>query len=429
MRRARFLVAIILSLVLVVEPVMAAAAPPSEFYIGNDIQFYDPNDCLVRANAQAPTVTTSVQGNDNAEKIYRFLTSTVFSGLANKSFTPIQAAGALGNFWQESGMNPAAIEGGAVDRAIGDGHGLAQWSYSIRGNVRVGPGRRGVLMDLATAQNKPWSDLELQLLMIFNEINEGYGGRLMAAGFDSAATPKEASYIFQKIYESAGVPNQANRDSAAESYYQKFLNLTPTTPAGQTTTATATNSCAATVPGTQNTSGINNTNVVFYLQCDPQWAKIPYGTTGRTTCTSGCAPTAMAMVITAMTGQRVTPADTVPYATEQGMYVTGVGSSWLVPAVLGPHWGLKASRIANSAEAITAAVKAGGMVVMAGMGGAPFTNSGHYIAIRGVTADGQWLIFDSNSLSNSQQPWPPQMVLMNSNERYDESGSYYVLTK
>lgn len=394
-----------------------ALAYDKNFFSKNDILFYNPDACTVMSGA-GTNAFSSIQGSDNAEKIFVFLTTTAFSGFNNKPFNAIQAAGALGNFQQESAMNPAAIEGGVEGSSPGDGHGLAQWSYNTQGGKRTGPGRRGVLMDLAQAKNLPWSDINLQLAMIANEINGGYGASLLSAGFGNVTSPRDASFIFQKIYEGAGIPNQAVRDSAAEAYYQKFSSLAPTTSTTSASTSTTgtTNSCTSSsgvsASGSSGTAGgVVQDNAIIYLQCDPLWAKIPYGTTGKTTCSSGCGPAAMAMIITALTGNKVTPAQTVPYASQLGMYVAGQGSSHQLPAVLAPHWGLNARPLSNSVAAVNSTLASGGMVIMAGSGSAPYSSSGHYIAVRAVTPDGKWLIFDSISLQNSRTAWNPASIM------------------
>jgi len=363
-----------------------AEAMDADFYSGNDILFYDPDSCSVTNQSG----DVAVQGNDNAEKVFRFLTSTTFSGFNNKPFNAIQAAGALGNFQQESGMNPAAVEGN------GEGHGLAQWSY----------GRKTTLFNLASQNSKQWSDLVLQFKMITNEINGSYGKSLISAGFESVTTPKNASYLFQKIYESAGKPNQANRDSAAQAYYDKFKGLAPGTAA---TTDSA--SCSS-----GKGSAFTDDGFVIYNQFDPQWKDKPYGSS--TIGESGCGPSSMAMIITALTGKPVTPTDTVAFANTQNLYVPGYGSDWKVAPVLAEHWGLKAKNIGASVSAVNAVLQAGGLVVTSGKGASPFTPGGHYITIRGVTAGGKWKIGDSNGqqgIANSKTEWDPQQILGTAN--------------
>ena len=378
--------------------IQVARAMDVEFFSSNDILFYDPDACGV-SNQDGDI---SVTGDDNAEKIFRFLTGTSFSGFNNKPFNAIQAAGALGNFFQESGFNPAAIEGN------GEGHGLAQWSY----------GRKTALFNLANQEGQKWSDLELQFKMIRKELNASYGKSLINAGFVDVKTAKDASYIFQKVYESAGVPNQANRDSAAEAYYKKFKDLAPGN--GITDDSTG-GSCS----GGGSGSAFTDDGFVIYNQFDPKWASNPYGSS--TIAASGCGPSSMAMIITALTGKSVTPAETSAYAGSKGMYIPGAGSSWEVAPVLANHYGLHAKNIAKSVSAINQVLQSGGLVITSGSGSTPFTSGGHYITIRGVTTGGKWKIGDSNGqkgIANSKKEWDPQTILVNAN-----AGNVVAITK
>jgi hypothetical protein len=255
------------------------------------------------------------------------------------------------------------------------------------------------------------SDLEPQIKMMQNELDDPYGARLVkgVAGrsFNDVTTPQEASYIFQKIYEVAGTPAQAKRDSAAVAYYEKFKGLAPSTDTAPSGGSSAPTACTPTA----STSNFAADGFVIYNQFDPQWAKLPYGST--TIAGAGCGPASMAMVITALTGQSVTPKETTAYADERGMY-TAAGSSWAVAKVVAEHWGLKANNISATVAAVNAVLNAGGLVVTSGSGATPFTSGGHYITIRGLTSGGKWKIGDSNGNIgglNSNKEWDPAYIL------------------
>lgn len=362
-------------------------------------------------NTKPPTTTEggsapTVSGNDNRSKIWNFLISTKFSGYGGKAFGPVQAAGALGNFFQESGWRFDAVQ------PNGDGHGIAQWS-----NVR-----RGVLMNLASKMGKPWSDPTVQFQMMKNELDANYGQSLQAQGYDKLTDPVAASLMFQVVYEGAGDPQQQNRNKAAVEALKDLSGLQPTT--------SFTAGCIAdSAAGSTTPSGLNSTKSTFvtkdgfpvYLQKDPRWANLPYGT-GKIG-PSGCGPTTMAMIITALTGQAITPDVAAKQAGDDGMYVTG-GSSWDIAKDLAGHYSLKASAIGNNATAITNAVKSGSYVVMAGKGALPFTTEGHYIAIRGVTSDGQWQVADPGHQATNDQTFAPSTILSMA-----AAGSIYAISK
>lgn len=343
-----------------------------------------------------------VTGGDNRTKIWNFLISTKFKGYGDKAFGPVQAAGAIGNFFQESGWRFDAVEGN------GEGHGIAQWSFD----------RRTTLYSLASSMGKQWSDPEVQFQMMKNELDGSYGKTLLAKGYDKLTDPKEAAYMFEQVYESAGIPAQKNRDDAAVKALKDLAGIAP----GAGFAAGCTD---ATAPGTFNTTKATfkaDDGFPIYIQTDPRWTNAPYGSSQVGP--SGCGPSAMAMIITALTGQAVTPDQTAKKAGDDGMYVSGEGSSWEVANNLAKHYGLKSTKIKSDATAISNAVKGGSYVIMSGKGSLPFTGGGHYIMIRGVTADGKWKIGDSAHRDTNNQEFNPSTILSMAAE-----GSMYAISK
>ena len=78
--------------------------------------------------------------------------------------------------------------------------------------------------------------------------------------------------------------------------------------------------------------------VVYYNQGEEPWASLSYG--GSTIRTSGCGPTALAIVISTLTGEQITPEMTAQYAMDTGGYVSGRGTSHAYPANAARNWGL-----------------------------------------------------------------------------------------
>lgn len=136
----------------------------------------------------------SLSGGDNPEKIFNFFTDAGFSDE--------QAAGWVGNFQQESGCDPKAIQQG------GPGHGLAQW----------GDGRWTALQSFAKGKNKPWDDLLTQLQFVMHELN---GSESAAMGAIKAAkTVDDAVDAIGLKYERFGVAGE--RNGPAHEAFEKF---------------------------------------------------------------------------------------------------------------------------------------------------------------------------------------------------------------
>ena len=169
------------------------------------------------------------------------------------------------------------------------------------------------------------------------------------------------------------------------------------TVSGGGTLAASTDVAGATAIGKDCTATAQNntTGFVFYDQFNSAWRDHPYGTS--TIGDSGCGPSAVAMVVATLTGDHsVTPVVVADFGTQNGAYITGQGSSYQKMLIDGPvHFGLKSKAINSIDEAIST-IKAGGLVIAAGTGAIPYTESGHIIVLRGVTNSGKILIGDSD---------------------------------
>ena len=351
-------------------------------------------------------VSPVVSGNDNRSKIYTFLISTSFKGYGNKPFGPVQAAGAVGNFYQESGWRFDAVE------PNGAGHGIAQWSF----------GRWTGLQNLASSMNKAWSTPEVQFQMIKNELDGSYGKSLLDQGYASLTDPAAAAQMFEKIYEGAGIPNQKNRDEAAVKALKELAGITAG-PAFTSSSCSTTNGQASTATfNTTKASLVTSDGFPVYLQTDSRWSSKPYSSS--TVGVSGSGPSVMAMLVTALSNQAITPDQTAAIAASDGMYLAGIGSSWDIAPDLAKHYSLVATKASKNVTVLNQALQGGGYIIMSGAGSLPFTTGGQYIAIRGVTTDGKWRVAVPNDQTTSDQTFDPATILSMADE-----GSIYIISK
>lgn len=108
-------------------------------------------------------VVTSVEGNDNVEKAYKFF--------IQQGFTKEGAAGIVGNLMVESSVNPLAGEAGGN----GGGRGIAQWGQGGTASNGANAGSRWhSLESWAKTQNMNPDDLVTQLNFIIKEMGD-YG--------------------------------------------------------------------------------------------------------------------------------------------------------------------------------------------------------------------------------------------------------------
>ncbi len=142
----------------------------------------------------------------------------------------------------------------------------------------------------------------------------------------------------------------------------------------------------------------DGTGCTFYCQGGGEsWANTSYGNCGGddTYAWAGCGPTALAMVITNLTGKKVTPDTIGNKATAVGGRVCGSGSVAANIITIVKDYGLKYETIGWSVNDINDALDQGKVIYLSGKGSSPFSSQGHFIAIRGKTSNGKWLLFNS----------------------------------
>jgi hypothetical protein len=320
------------------------------FYSSNDILFYDENS--------SASCTTALTGNDNEEKIMGFL--------VGKGLTVAQAAGITGNLKQESEFDPAATN---TDKGIH--YGIAQW----------GDNRLEKLNKISG-----YDTLAVQLGYLWSEL-EGGDYNSVLNDLKNTTTAEEAARLFEAGYEVSGGSNMQGRIDYSNTIYDKNKN----------------NNFSGSNSG-KCLGGTFADGFMFYLQAGQSWSDIPYYVAG-TVGTKGCGLTAMAMIITGLTGQSVTPEDTVNYMNS---------NHGLLEEVLPKHWGLNSQKISNDVNAVNDVLNAGGLVIVYNDGGGsdPFyANSSHYIVIRAIASDGKWLIGDSANSNNWTKEYDPTALV------------------
>lgn len=164
--------------------------------------------------------------------------------------------------------------------------------------------------------------------------------------------------------------------------------------------------------------------VVYYNQLDERYADQPYGTDriGK----SGCGPTAMAIVVSSLTSDRVDPAEMAEWAYQHGYWCKGSGSYHSLIPGAAEAWGLPVSGCsASEPQRIVDALTAGKLVV-AIMAEGHFTKSGHFIVLRGVQ-DGKILVADPASYSRSGQSWDLSIILDEASRRAGAGGPFWII--
>jgi hypothetical protein len=117
--------------------------------------------------------------------------------------------------------------------------------------------------------------------------------------------------------------------------------------------------------------------------------------------------------------------DGIKESFESGMKVGGGSYHSLIPKAA-EHWGLSVDMNLdgeNVADAI-----AEGKLVVAIMSKGHFTKSGHFIVLRGITADGKVLVADPASLKRSNQEWDLSLILEEARKRVGAGGPFWAIS-
>lgn len=394
--RALFFAAL-LTISVGISPVMAN----DQFNALNDIFFYQPGDTV------CSPVGGELIGSDIAEQVYNFLITENFEINDSKPLNPAQAAGILGNLQAESSMNPAAINPSS------GASGLAQWLGS----------RLTDLNTFAQSNRQDWKDVKLQLGFLKEEMNGKELSGLKRHGFADASTAREAAVIFVDAFERphASERKPELRGDYAEEFFQKYSGIV---------SSGASSSSGYCPSGGPTGDFLDNDSFVSFSQCsDPSNGGGPWGTimvSGTTACNVGCGPTAAAMVIRNLTGQNITPSDTVDFYMQRG-FLSSVGSGPSAQRIIAENYGIRAESISPNdltEAAFREIFNNGGLIILGGLGLEPFfLHIGHYVVVRGITPDGKFRISDSGR--GKVGDYDIRQILASASKRPNNATAFY----
>jgi hypothetical protein len=171
-----------------------------------------------------------------------------------------------------------------------------------------------------------------------------------------------------------------------------------------------------------------STQVVYFNQLDSRWAEILYGTSS-TIGEAGCGPTALAMIVSTLTGTYHDPVEISEWSVAHGYRCEGNGSYHSLIPDGARAFGLQAEGATAKDAAKIAEALADGKLVGAIMGAGHFTSSGHFIVLRGITADGKILVADPASKSRSEKEWDFDIILNEAQKGAGAGGPFWIISK
>lgn len=177
-------------------------------------------------------------------------------------------------------------------------------------------------------------------------------------------------------------------------------------------------------------TGDGGLDTYFYLQIDERWAEKYYGGTD-TIAKYACGPTCMSIVISSLTDIRIDPVQMSTWAKNNGYWFDKSGSLHSLIPDAAKAFGLEAEGVENTAQASAKLKKAleDGKFVVALMGKGQFTQSGHFIVLRGLTEDGKVLVADPASQDRTDKTWELATIIEEAKTWAAANGPFWIISK
>ena len=163
-------------------------------------------------------------------------------------------------------------------------------------------------------------------------------------------------------------------------------------------------------------------NVVYFNQLDEKYKNQFYGK--DKVGTHGCGPTSMAIVVSSLTGQVYDPIYMCDWSVKNGYYAVGSGSYHSLIPNCAKAFGLNVEGLGNDKGKVVDALNNGKLVV-ALMGKGTFTNSGHFIVLRGITSDGKILVADPASYKRSKEQFDIDLIINEVRQGAGAGGAFW----
>jgi len=159
--------------------------------------------------------------------------------------------------------------------------------------------------------------------------------------------------------------------------------------------------------------------MTYYSQNDSRWSgkSLTSGAGAPSFGDAGCGPTAAAMVLSSVTGQTVTPTDTLRMAQEGGYVDREKGTSSAMFTDVGSKFGVPIVPYANNPSTLKEDLSKNRPVILRGQGGKAFTNAGHFVVATGLDSKGNVLVNDPIS-KNRSRAYKAEELLQNTTSSY-----------
>ena len=167
-------------------------------------------------------------------------------------------------------------------------------------------------------------------------------------------------------------------------------------------------------------------DLVYYNQGAPDWCDLKYGSDKIGS--HGCGPVAMSMVVSSLTDTVTDPYAMAQWAVSNGYYARHSGSYHSIVIGTAAGFGLQAESFSSRDIVDLQDAILSGKLLVALMGPGHFTQSGHFIVLRGVTLSGEILVADPSSLDRSLTAWDAQVIFDELSRSTSDGGPLWVIS-
>lgn len=155
---------------------------------------------------------------------------------------------------------------------------------------------------------------------------------------------------------------------------------------------------SANVPEANLSGNGQGMNIPYYCQFD--YKDVPFS--AGSLYEYGCGPTSLAMIVSYLKGQAVTPRDIISWS--GNTYASQAGCTAQLFTAGAEHYGVGSVVATKSHDEMVKALSNNQPVISYQMSGC-FTQNTHFIVLRGITDDGKVMVNDPSSKDRSKQLW------------------------
>lgn len=167
--------------------------------------------------------------------------------------------------------------------------------------------------------------------------------------------------------------------------------------------------------------------VTSYYQTDPKWGDYLYGNHDPMK-KYGCGPTTLSIVVSALTEHKLLPPDAADWAFKHGYWRLRSGSLHSLIPEGSEAFGLRAEKLYLYTQTSISEVLEQGKLIVFLMGPGHFTESGHFIVIHGIKADGTVIISDPFSKKNTEKSWELDILIRELSKATDHGSPAWVIS-